>query len=1133
MGLTKVAIQRPVFILMLMLVALLIGGLSWFTMRSEESPDVELGVITIQTIYPGAGPDEVNNLITRPVEESVSGVANLQTIISQSVEGASIVTMQFDVGADMSEALNEVRSKVDAVVGSLPREVERPVVNKFDFAAEGVVVLAMRSDQMSNRQLRDLVDNRIKDRFARIGGVAAVQVSGGDEREIQVRLRRDKLLLYGIGIAQVQQAVQFASLNIPSGRMVDGDREFSIRVSGEFASVEDIEDMSMTFRDNRDPNASPKRVRLGDIAHVADANVERRVFTRLDGSEAVTVSVLKAKEGNAVEIADAILGTGTGPSLLNEIESQYAVQSVVVSNLAVRIQESLNDLLIKLFFSIFLVTLIVFVFLHDLRGTLIVGISIPVSIGATIIVYNMLGYTLNNMTLLALMLAVVVLVDDSIVVLENIFRHLKMGEHPVQAAINGRGEIGLAAIAITLADIVVFAPIAFIGGIVGQFFRPFAIGFMVCVMISLLVCFTVTPMLAARWYREGEEIAKPKNLFSRVFEDLFERFTALYGRQLDWTLRHRWAVFCAGSSALFAMFTFIAGGLQDNLMAAVLSPVVLFFVGVVVVIGVVAMLVMAGNRKFTMSIVTGTLAIASFFPISALMGYGYSLYKGGPVFTFQFFPPNDTGAVQARIELAPGTSLAVTEEVVERVEQVFMAHPDVKFTLSSIGTRGAGFAVGDIGPNFAQVSATLYDRRALKDRMMFWVQHDERLRDRRDTSVAADLLEQVGRVPGANVTVAAREAFGFGAPIQLSFRSDDRELLLRTAVAVQEGLARGAVDGVISPELSSKPGKPEIHAVPDRARLAVAGVSTAEVGNSLRILYEGNDDAKFRVLGREYPIRVMMDLEDRNNPDVLNNVPIAFSNGQPIFLSQVTDLKQAQGVDKIQRRDREEEIVVSAELLPGLAAGTMQAEIDNWMQENQLIPEGVRYQPLGQADFQARESLGLFVALILGLILVYAVLASLFNNLVYPFIIQLAQPQALVGALLALILTDRPLNLVGFIGIIALAGLVGKNGILLVDYANTLRERGRARHQALVESGMTRLRPIMMTSLAIIFGLMPVALAVGRGSEFRETIGITIIGGTILSTALTLFLIPCSYTIFDDLAERLKKKPAPVQESDD
>lgn len=1112
---------------MLMLVALLIGALSWFTMRSEESPDVEIGIISIQTIYPGAGPDEVNNLITRPVEEAVSGVADLQTIISQSVESASVVTMQFNVGANMSDALNDVRSKVDAVVGQLPREVERPVVNKFDFGAEGVVVLAMRSDRMSNRELRDLVEHRIKDRFARISGVAAVQVSGGDQREIQIRLRRDKLLLYGIGIAQVQQAVQLASMNIPSGRMVVGGQEFSIRVSGEFASVADIENMSLTFRDGRDPTAAPKRVRLGDIAHVADANIDRRVFTRLDGSEAVTVSVLKAKEGNAVEIAGAILGTGSGPSLLSQIEADHGVESVVISNVAVRIQQSLKDLLTKLGFSILLVTVIVFVFLHDIRGTLIIGIAIPISIGATIIAYNLLGYTLNNMTLLALVLAVVVLIDDSIVVLENIFRHLKMGENPIDAAINGRGEIGLAAIAITLADIVVFAPIAFLGGIVGQFMRPFAVGFMICVLASLLVCFTVTPMLAARWYREGEDVEKPKSLFSRLFEHNFERFTAWYGRQLAWTLKHRWAVFCAGSSALFAMITFIAGGLQGSLVAALTSPVVVFFALLVLALGFVALVV---NRKRVGPIVVGTIVLALFFPVSALMGYGYSLYKGGPVFTFQFFPPSDTGSVQARIELAPGTSLTETEKVVERVEKVFMEHPDVKFTLARVGTRGGGMDVGDTGPNYAQVTATLYEKQALMDRITFWVRQDEPLRTRRDTSVAADLLEQVGRIPGATVTVAAREAFGFGAPIQLSFRSEDRELLLRTASAVREGLAQGAVTGVISPELSSKPGRPELRALPNRDKLAIAGVSTAEVGSSLRILYEGNDDAKFRVMGREYPIRVMMDLEDRNNPDILGYVPIAFNQGNPIFLSQVTEMEEGQGVDKIQRRDREEEIVVSAELLPGLAAGTMQAEIDSWMADNQLIPDGVRYQPLGQADFQARESLGLFVALILGMILVYAVLASLFNNLVYPFIIQLAQPQALVGALLALVLMDKPLNLVGFIGIIALSGLVGKNAILLVDYANTLRARGRTRHQALVESGMTRLRPILMTSLAVIFGLLPIALAVGRGSEFRETIGITIIGGTILSTVLTLFLIPCSYTIFDDLAERLKRKPVPVDD---
>jgi HAE1 family hydrophobic/amphiphilic exporter-1 len=361
----------------------------------------------------------------------------------------------------------------------------------------------------------------------------------------------------------------------------------------------------------------------------------------------------------------------------------------------------------------------------------------------------------------------------------------------------------------------------------------------------------------------------------------------------------------------------------------------------------------------------------------------------------------------------------------------------------------------------------------------------------------------------------------------MSFASEDRELLVRTVNSIRLKLDQGAIAGVISPDISSKPGKPEIRAVPDRARLADAGLSTADVANSMRMLYEGNNDAKFRTEGKEYDIRVIMDVGDRNDLATVDGVPLTFVQGNPVFLSQVANLERGTGLDMIQRRNREEEVRLSAELLPNFAAGSVQAEIDKWLADEKLVPESVHIKPLGQAELMAREGKFLFTALAIGLVLVFMLLASLFDNLLYPFIIQLAQPQAMVGAILAIVIFDKALNIVGFIGIITLVGLVGKNAILLVDYTNTLRARGKDRHDALVEAGPTRLRPILMTTLALILAMLPVALAIGRGSEFRETIGITIIGGILLSTMLTLLVIPCSYTIFDDLAQKIGKRRLP------
>jgi len=1167
MNLTRTAINRPVFILMLMLLAVLFGTIAFMSMRKEESPEVQFGAITVTSIYPGAGPDEVNTLVSRKIEESISGVNGLLEVTSTSQEGVSIVAAQFNVGTNMDVALNDVRAKVDAVATGLPDSVEKPTITKFDSASDPVMFLVLSAPALDGQQLRDLAEDKLKDRFARIAGVASVNVSGGDVREIQIQVKKDKLIAYQLGILDVQRAITASTLNVPSGRSSEGNKEYSVRVLGEYETFEQIRNTVIPVRDQTRFGGKPSIVRLTDIADVRDSVRERRQYSRLDANDTVVMNIQKAKEGNAVAISQSVY------EVIGQIEKEFGVKAVVTQDTSVQIRESLADLNLALLFGIVLVTLIVYIFLHNIRGTLIVAIAIPVCIMGTFVALWALGFTINNMSMLALSLAVGVLVDDCIVVLENIYRHLELGEDPRTAAINGRSEIGLAAIAITLADVVVFIPIAFMGGIVGQFFKPLGIGFAVCVILSLFVSFTVTPMLASRWYRKGEHVENHTGWFASRFERAFGGFEKRYERALEWSLRHRWFVFNAGFAVLIGVFVMIAGGSMPSLdvalqqvgvpmFVATLALGVLIFginywrkalrarsafgvifafvvVGIILssffpkeipaplFVGIVLGLLLAGVAGLLRNISTRTMrsraflygaGFGLFFPFVAALGFQYADWKGDDLFKFQFFPVSDSGSVSIKVEMPPGSTLAVTEEAAGQIEQTVLKNPNTKYVLTNIGTRGGGFSAGDAGTNYAEVRVTLADRVALIDRLQFWKKHEEALRTSSANSVAADILQAIGKIPGASYTVSAQDAIGFGSPIQMSFRSDDRPLLLKTVTEIKERLAQGVIKGIINPDISSKPGKPEIRAIPDRVRLADLGLSTVDVATTMRALYEGNDETKFRVHGKEYDIRIMMDEADRNNPQLVNQVPITFVQGYPIYLGEVARIEGGVGVDKIERRSREEEIRLTADLLPGYAAGTIQSQINEFLDENSLVPEGVRIKELGQADVQARESGYLFGALLLGLVLVYMLLASLYDNLLYPFIIQLAQPQAMVGAILALILTDKALNIVGFVGIITLVGLVGKNAILLVDYTNTLRSRGRPRHEAIVEAGPTRLRPIMMTTIAVILGMLPVALAVGRGSEFRETIGITIIGGVTLSTLLTLLVIPCSYTIFDDLS---------------
>ncbi|MEQ1821604.1 MAG: efflux RND transporter permease subunit [Fimbriimonadaceae bacterium] len=1201
MGLTRIAIARPVFMLMIMLVVMLMGILSYRGMRVEQNPEVQFGVVSVATVYPGAGPDEVNTLISKPIEEAVSGVAGIREVTSTSQEGLSVVVANFEIGTNMDVALNDARGKVDQVVGQLPTGVEKPTIAKADSSTEPVMSMTLSSKRLSLRELRDLADNTLKDRFAQIPGVASVEVSGGEVRELQVRIKKDALLSYGLGIIPIQRAIQAATLNVPSGRMVTGTQEYAVRVLGEFKTVDDIKNTVLTISDPQNPNAKGKVIRLGDVADVVDGSRERTQFSRINGLETVALTIQKTREGNAVDIATAIMGDANAPeitaekvaakveksgkgslNLLEQLQNKYGVTCQVTRTQSSIIKDSIDDLNFSLWFGILLVSLIVYIFLHNFRGMLIVAIAIPVCIFATYIVMKLLGFTINNLSMLALSLAVGVLVDDAIVVLENIYRHLQMGEDPREAALNGRAEIGLAAIAITLADVVVFLPIGTMGGIVGQFFRPLGIGFAVCVLISLFVSFTITPMLAARWYRKGENVEHFDKGFAGWFERRFDAFREFYRRILVWALNHRWFVFVTGNISLVAVAMVIVGGFVPKeafffskgdagpqpgpgLIMLILSLAVGFIafginywpkkvpdgalrakaaiggmavfamlltatapakfiqmtlagaVSFWVIAGVVAFISNFFSPHFKARFMGGAALVGVVFIAAMFLGRGWADFKGEAIFKGGFFPPSDGGQVSVSIELPPGSNLAETTAVVERIEKICQAHPETRYVRSSVGSSGsgaAGFSVASSGSNRASVSVTLKD----KFSPMGTGEH-RGTRRIADTDVAAQLTEQVGRLAGAKVTVSAAGGVGFGPPIQMSFTGDDRELLVKTVDNIRLKLQNGAIKNVINPDVSSKPGKPEVRAIPDRNRLADVGLTVADLAATMRVLYEGNRDTKFRVSGQEYDVRVMLDYDDRNDPEMVKQIPISFYQGNPVYVPDVANLVQGVGVDKIERRDRAEEVRLTADLLPGAAAGNAQEEIKAYIKDNKLIPEGVIQKDLGQADFQAREGVYLITALLIGFVLVYMLLAALFENMLYPLIIQLAQPQAMVGALLALMITDKTFNIIGFIGLITLVGLVGKNAILLVDYTNTLRAEGMNREEAILKAGPIRLRPISMTTLALILGILPVALALGRGSEFRETIGISIIGGITLSTLLTLLVIPCSYTIFDDLSQ--------------
>lgn len=1116
MNLTKLALQRPVLIFIMVIAMIVVGLTSYMGMRKENNPEVNFGTLTVTTLYPGAGPDDINQLITRKVEEAVTGVNGVREVTGTSQEGVSSVVVQLELGVNTDVALNDARTKVDAIANSLPKEARKPVVTKFDNSAQPILNLAVSSEKLTPRELRDLIQDKVADRLGQINGVANVNINGGEVREIQVRIKKDKLLQFGIGVVDVLNAVQNANANVPSGKYVSGGRDVSVRVKGDFTTVEKIREVVIKISDPDNPMAKAKQVPITEVAEIADTVEEPVRLARLNGQDTVAISILKTKEGNTVEVNGAVKG------MLEGMEKQYGIKFTKQYDESIYVSEALSDVTFSLVFGVMLVALIVYIFLHDFRGTLIVALAIPTCLFAAFIAMKIVGFTVNTLSMLGMSLAIGVLVDDAIVVLENIYRHLKMGEDPRDAAINGRMEIGIAALAITLADVVVFLPIGFAGGIAGQFFKPLAITYVFAVVVSLFVSFTLTPLLAARWYKRGEDVEHAKGWFAKWFENGFSKLENRYRKILVWALAHRWFVFVAGNTLLLSVFMFIGGASNPTATpgaaAAGTAGPIMFYI----FLGVLAVICNAiFYRRFAHRALWGALLFALIFPVAAISGLKYAQWKQDAVFKFGFVPPTDANQIKATIELPVGSSLDQTDEVARRVEQAFTKHPDIEFTLTEVGKEaGNGFGGEKNSTNFAEVTGRLLERRSIMDKI---TRNPEHLRDNKGPRIIADLTKAVGKIPGAEVRISGVSNFNFGRAIQIALNSDDRELLTSTAAKIRDGLASGKIDGVLNPEVSVKSGKPEMRILPDNRKAADLGTDAAAIGAAMRTLYQGNDDNKLRMNGREYAVRVMLDYEDRNNPDTINTVPLRFNQGRPVYVKSLASIDEKPGLTAINRRNRAEEIQVTADLLPGFANGVVAAKIDAWIKEQKLVPEGVKFRMLGEQDAQAREMVFLMAAFVSGILLVYAVLAILYNNWLYPMIIQMAQPQAMVGALIALIFTDQTMSVIGFLGVIALVGLVGKNAILLVDYTNTLRERGRSRWAAITEAGPTRLRPIMMTTLALILGTTPVAAALGRGSEFRQSIGIIILGGIILSTLLTLVVIPCSYTIFDDLSNLISK----------
>jgi HAE1 family hydrophobic/amphiphilic exporter-1 len=1034
MWLTQIAIKRPYFIVMIVCALMLLGYQSLKRMPVDLFPKVDIPYVTIMTIYPGAGPEEVETKVSKIIEDAVSSVSNVKSVKSMSYENVSVIVMEFKMGTNLDVAASDVREKVEAVKRNLPDDAYSPTVSKVDIGATPVVYIGM-AGRRTPKEIRKIADDIVKDRLSKVPGVASVGISGGEIREIQVLIDKERLKAYNLTILNILQFLQAGNISLPAGSIKEERKEYSVRLVGEYKDVKEIEEQRI-FVQNPDPRKQEIAfVKLKEIAEVKDTTKERDTYTRLNRKECVGITVVKQADANTVSVADGV--KKELEQLKKELPSDIEIG--ISWDQSEFIKDALHEGYRHLFLGSLLACLIVYLFLHNLRATFIIALAIPTSIMATFLLIYSFGFTINMMVILAFALAVGILVDDSIVVLENIHRHLKYGETPEDAAFNGRTEIGLAAIAITLVDVVVFVPIAFTSGIVGQFFKAFGLTVATATLFSLFVSFTLTPMLASKWFKRerGEEEQKGLlNLIFKRFDNFYDTLDLKYRGVLAWALRHKFLV---------------------------------------IILGILSLLIVA--------------------PLMKKLG-------------FEFQPTMDQGQFSITAEMPSGTSLKRTNEIAGKIEEFLSnrkEYPEIENIYTAVGTSSTSMLMqrGTTSSEYVSISVKLCDYKKRK---------------RTTQQIVDDIRSKLNFLPDAKISMTAQSGFAAGmAPIEIELSGSDMKELNEVAQRIKEVVIN--TPGCIDVDVSWKIGKPEIQAKVDREKAIDLGLTPAQIALALRYSIEGNTDMKFREGGDEYEIRVRLKDIDRNNIEDVGEIVVGNKLGVPVLLKDVADISFTYGPTKIDRKNRQRMVAVTSNLKAGYALGNVRQEIDKRLKNIDL--KNVKLYHAGMVEHMEESFADLFSALSLSIILVYMIMVSLYDSLLYPFIVMLSLPLAIVGAIIALVLTGKTLSIVSMIGIIMLVGLVAKNAILLVDYTNTLRARGYKIDDAIKSAGPTRLRPILMTTLTMIFGMLPTALATGGGGGMRAPMAIAVIGGLIWSTLLTLIVIPVVYTLFDALARKL------------
>nr|WP_315174653.1 efflux RND transporter permease subunit [uncultured Flavobacterium sp.] len=1027
MKLAEISIKRPSLVIVLFTILLLGGLFSYSQLGYELIPKFETNVITVATIYPGASPSEVENTVTKKIEDAIASLENIKKIDSKSYESLSTVSITLNSGANVDISMNDAQRKINAMISDLPDDAETPSLTKFSLSDLPIMTIGANG-KMDEVAFYDLIDKKIAPILSRVAGVAQVNIIGGEEREIQVNLDAVKMQGYGLSVPQVQQNILSSNLDFPTGNIQTRNQKILIRLAGKYKNVDELKNLVVSSKNGI-------QIRLGDIADVQDTQKIAEKVARVDQKSAIILQIVKQSDANAVAVSEELL------KVINKLESDYKSNEVkleVAKDSTVFTLEAADSVVHDLLIAVFLVAFVMLFFLHSIRNSLIVMVSIPASLIATFIGIYLLGYTLNLMSLLGLSLVVGILVDDAIVVLENIYRHMEMGKSRIRASYDGTAEIGGTVTSITLVIVVVFLPIAMSSGMVSNIITQFCVTVIISTLLSLLASFTIIPWLSSR-YGKLEHI-EGKNLFGRIilgFESYLTRFINWVSKLLTWSLDH---------------------------------------------------------YKTTLAIV-----LLLFFSSIALIPAGFI---GG-----EFFAASDSGEFLVQIEMPKDASLEQTNFMTQKAEAFLKNEEYVKSQITTVGQTSEGLGASQATAYKSEIDVKMIDQKDRSDEASVYAAKIKRK------------LEKV--LVGAKVKTVPVGLLGTAEDATLGLIVTGSSLESAMAFAKQAEAELYKIPGATEIRLSVEDGNPEINVKVDRDKMAALGLTLQTVGMTMQTAYSGNTDGRFRSGEYEYDINIKYNSFDRKSINDVSNLIFINERGEQIKLSQFATVTEGSGPSQLERRDKTASITVKGQNV-GVPAGTI---VTQWQEKLDKLkkPTGVSYIWGGDQENQSEGFGTLGIALLAAIILVYLIMVGLYDSFVHPFVVLFAIPLSFIGALLALALTNNTLNIFTILGMIMLIGLVCKNAIMLVDYTNQRRAAGESIRTALIQANHARLRPILMTTIAMVFGMFPIALASGAGAEWKNGLAWVIIGGLISSLFLTLIVVPVIYEIMEKIIAKFSK----------